>query len=66
MPHQDPEITLAENAEAPKKGKNNMGEWEQHPLQDQIKVADRIGGKAAETQRNWGLGLRKFNTPGTV
>lgn len=66
MSHVDPEVTLADNLEKPKKGENNMGIFEQHNLKDQIKVVDRISANKAMTSSTWGLGLKKFNTPGTA
>lgn len=66
MSNEQVENQLAENFADPKKGKNDMGEWEQHPLQDQMKYADRCGANTAQSQRNWGLGIKRFNTPGTV
>ncbi len=60
-----PEEILEKSLARPKKGVNNMGQFEMHPLADQIKLADRLGANSAMSKPNWGIGLKRFNTPGT-
>ncbi len=65
----DRDITMADNFEQPKKGKNDMGEFEQHPLPDQIamdKYLKSTGvGKTGKT-KFLGTLMRKFSPPGSV
>ncbi len=65
----DRDITMADNFEQPKKAKNDMGEFEQHSLPDQIAMDDHLKsagvGKAGKT-KFLGTLMRKISFPGSV
>jgi len=65
----DPDQTICDNLEKPKKGQNGMGMFEQHSLPDQIKAAQYLeNSNVGETGKTKFLGvlLRQFSLPGTV
>jgi len=61
----DPKITIADNLEKPKKGQNNMGTFEQHPLKDQIEAAKFLASEENASGRLSGMKVQRFNMPGT-
>lgn len=71
MSHEDPDVTIANNLERPKKGKSDEGEFEQHSLPDQIAAAKFLnssegGKKGGKRSKFLGLGMRKMIPPGTI
>ena len=66
MTHQTPEQTIAENLENPKKGVNNMGEFEEYSLKDQIEAAKFLTANAAGSNKFLGMIVKSFGMPGPM
>lgn len=66
MPDKTPEQTIADNIENPKKGINNMGEFEQHSLPDQIAAAKFLKANTAGNNKFLGMIVKSFGMPGTM
>lgn len=67
MPHQTPEETIAERMEQPKKGVNNMGEFEEHSLSEQIKAAKFLAANDPTAIAKFkGMMINSFGMPGTM
>jgi hypothetical protein len=66
MAHQTPNETIEENMEQPKIGKNNMGEFEQHSLKDQIAAAKYLNASKAGANKFKGMIIQSFGLPGTM
>lgn len=69
MSHVDPDVTIADNLEEPKKAKVDGQEFEQHSIPDQIEGAkylkDKDIGKTGKS-KFLGMIVRQFNPPGTA
>ncbi len=69
MSHIDPDVTIADSMEQPKKGKSGEGEYEQHTIPGQIAGSKHLSNagvaKTGKTKR-LGLVTRIFNMPGSI
>lgn len=59
-------MTLAENADKPKKATIDGNTVEQHSLKDQIEYDRYQASKTASQEKKRGLNLAKLKHPGTV
>ena len=71
MSHLDRDTVMGDALEQPKKGKNDMGEFEQHSLPDMIAMDDHLSagdvGKPNKGKTKFlGMLVRQFSPPGTV
>ena len=61
----DPDQVICDNLEKPRRAKNDMGEFEQHSIPDQIEGAKYLNSKSLATSKYFGMLFRTFTPPGT-